>query len=127
MSDNKKPVFDLSSAVSADGSVITLDDKGRLTSVPTNWSKEARTLQRTNFADKGHFYEWKIVLEEVKIARINERIAEFRDSADEARKGPDPTRKAVKKLARMAKHAAELRAQLEAEGVDLSELEGFGG
>ena len=127
MSDNKKPVFDLSSAVSADGSVITLDDKGRLTSVPTNWSKEARTLQRTNFADKGHFYEWKIVLEEVKIARINERIAELRDSADEARKGPDPTRKAVKKLARMAKHAAELRAQLEAEGVDLSELEGFGG
>mgnify|MGYP003635133636 FL=1 len=68
-----------------------------------------------------------MTLEEARLAqvtaRVTARVNELQDAAEEARKGPDPTKKAMRKLARMAKGAAALRAQLEAEGVDLSELE----
>jgi hypothetical protein len=118
----RRPMMDLASAIDASGNAIPLDEKGRLTAVPTNWSADYRRFPRTVFADKGMFFEWRILLEGQRIERAQARIEELRELATEARSGADPTKVALRKLQRLAGVAAKLRAQLEAEGVDLSGL-----
>lgn len=118
----KRKAFPVENALDANGQSIALDDKNRLTAVPMNWTKDYRRFSRSNFASTDLFFEWLESLEAAKIARIQERIEEIREEATEAREGPDPTKKAIRKLQRMAKVAEALKAQLQAEGVDLSEL-----
>lgn len=90
------------------------DDKGLLTAVPTDWKTGAfKPLTRKSFASEDLFWDFKALLAE-KLA------VEYKRRGEVIRKGGGKDAAKAKKLVAMQKKMAELRAALEADGVDVA-------
>ena len=119
MQGGKKPEFDLTTAVDADGNAIELNDDGRLTAVPVNWSTDYRPIQRSSFASKALFLEFRLHLFDAETAKREARREDLVDAIEEAKNGPSPAKRKLKKAQRLAKQLAALKAELEAQGLEL--------
>lgn len=112
-----RPVFPLKNAVSSDGP-IALSEDGKLTSVPVNWTSDYQNLKPGQFVHRAIYWEWRAHKISVRIKDLEGTRTEYMENAEEARKGPDPTKRKLKKLAKMRDQIAALEAQLQSEGID---------
>lgn len=110
----KRPAFDLTTAMHGDAK-IELDDKGRLTAVPTNWSSASAPLKRKNFSGRKVFFEFRAFAVDAQIATLQERKTSFLAKATGA---PDTQKKRIKKALAIKAQLAELEKSLRAEGID---------
>lgn len=115
----KRPEFDLTVAVGADGAPVSLSDEGRLMGVPANWNNEYRPLKRTSFDSKELFFDYRIAQVDAQIARLNDRKEEL---ADQRTGNVDTTKKNIKRRARILRQLAELDGVLASQGVDPGSL-----
>jgi hypothetical protein len=113
-SRQKRPEFNLASAVDSNGAAIPLDEEGRLTAPPANWNKEFRPLKRGAFASREAFFQFKIGFVDRTIARLQETRQELADRA--AGKQADPAKVKAKRRAKLMKELAELEASMRSEG-----------
>lgn len=115
-----KPVFDIATARNADGELLKLDENGRLNGVPQNWDpKVFQGLKRSQFGSQAVYLEYKAFVLSHSITRLTDARADLLVKAEEARKGVDPTTMKLRKLEKLQKMAAELEAQLKADGVEV--------
>jgi hypothetical protein len=115
----KRPAFPLESAVDADGRSVGKDLQGRLEGIPVNWENTFQPLKKSDFATTELFFDWKI---DVVRRRADAQIAELEAMKNETATGPNPTEKAKRKVVKMAKQLAALKAALAESGIDVSEL-----
>lgn len=115
-----KPAFDITTAVNAEGTAIALDDNGRMTGVPANFDPKVHAgLPRTVFTDRATFLEHRARLLDIRIGVIQKQRDDTLVAAKEAREGVDPTKVKLRKLEKLQKMAAELEAQLKADGIEV--------
>jgi len=114
-----KPVFDIAKARNADGAAIALDENGRLSAVPINWTPDYAGLKRSQFGSQAVYLEHKAHVLGFTITRLTDAQADLLVKAEEARKGVDPTTQKLRKLEKLQKMAAELEAQLKADGIEV--------
>lgn len=88
-----------------------------LKEVPKDWDPKAhKGLRRKDFSDEALFWDWRADRMELQVKKI-------RAHAEELRKlGTVKDRSRAKKLLSMQKRIADLKAQLEGEGVDVDAL-----
>lgn len=116
-----RPQFDLETAVDTDGAPVALDDKGRLTAVPTNWDRSCAPLKRASFSTPVLYAEFKLYLfDEATKAREAQR-AELVSAVEEARLGKDSTAARSRKAAKLKAQLAALEAELLEAGVTLDD------
>lgn len=113
---SKRPAFDLKTAVGADGKSIPLDDKGRLTGVPTNWTSAMQPLKRKSFAHKKDFFAFRASLIDAQIVELQERKKELLEKA--AGREGGSSKKRIKKALKLKDQLKALQEQLRAEGID---------
>ena len=111
-----KPVFDHASATDAEGNSIPLDDKGRMTTPPANWTSDYANLKRSNFTDAATYTDYKVVKLDAQMASLAERRQALVEKAAEQRSGPDPIAKKQKKLTKLQSEIEKLQAELAAAG-----------
>lgn len=120
--------FDLETAVDAKGNEIALDDNGRLTGVPANWTSEFKPLKKDAFAGEHlfiHFRADRLTARATKALEHAERMRE--DAVRMERFGDTETRKRVKKLQRAREAYKKLFESLKSdvgEEIDLDDLLG---
>jgi len=115
-----KLVFDIATAKNAEGEAIPLDENGRLTAVPMNWNpKDFQGLKRSQFGSQAVYLEFRAHVLTFSITRLTDARQDLLEKAEEARKGVDPTTKKLRKLEKLQKAAAELEAQLKADGIEV--------
>lgn len=114
-----KPDFDIANGKNAEGVPVKLDENGRLSAVPINWTPDYAGLKRAQFASQAVYLEYKAHVLGFNIVRLTDLQADLLVKAEEARKGVDPTTKKLRKLEKLQKMAAELEAQLKADGVEV--------
>lgn len=123
-----RPDFDLETAVNAKGAEIALDENGKLTDVPANWTPEFRPLKKDVFAGEHLFLRFRADRLESRIQKAMETVEEMRAEALRMEKfGDSETRKRVKKLQRAREAYKKLFESLKSEvgeDVDLDELLG---
>lgn len=114
----KKPEFDLTTAIDVEGNDIELDDNGRLTAVPSNWTTDFRPIPRKDFATRALHLEWKLFLFDAESAKRMERREDLVELLEEAKNGPSPAKRKLKKAQRLASQLEALKAELEAQGIE---------
>lgn len=114
-----KPIFDISTAKTAEGKSIALDENGRLTGSPANWTPDYAGLKRSQFDSQATYLEYRAHVVGFSITRLTDQRTDLLEKAEEARKGVDPTTKKLRKLEKLQKMAAELEAQLKADGIEI--------
>jgi hypothetical protein len=114
-----KPIFDITTAKNAEGVAVPLDENGRLSGVPVNWSPDYAGLKRSQFGSQAVYLEFRAHQLGFSIVRLTDQKADLLQKAEEARKGVDPTTKKLRKLEKLQKMAAELEAQLKADGIEV--------
>lgn len=112
-----KPNFDLASAVNGE-KPIELDDKGRLTGIPTNFDSSFNALTASQFSNKEIYYRFQASRVDEKIETLNKRKTELLERAEDEKSGADPVKVKVRKAEKMRKQLAELEKQLEEEGIE---------
>lgn len=115
----QKPAFNPKKAVDAKKLAIALDEDGRLTGIPTNWSSRFAGLKRSSFAEPAMFFEWKASLVLASIEDAKARAKDLLTKAKEARDGLTPTEKAVRKRASLMKQLEKLDEVIAAEGIEV--------
>lgn len=115
----KKPEFDLATAVAADGGSCPLDDNGRLTAVPSNWSTDYRPLGRSSFASRTLQLEHKLHLFDAETENRSNRRDELVGKIEESTVGVSPEKKKMKKAMRLKKQLEQLKAELAEQGIEL--------
>lgn len=115
---SRKPEFDLATALANDGGSIALDDNGRLTMVPTNWTSDYRGLGRSAFTSRSVQLQFKLHLFDTATAARDARREELVGKIEEAAVGVSPEKKKLKKAQRLMKQLEQLKAELAAQGVE---------
>jgi hypothetical protein len=107
----KRGVFDVKTAVDAQGNAIKLTDDGELTAVPANWDpKLHKPLKGKQFADDGVLNDYKAMLADLKAAHFKLLADGFRHDAENFRKFGDPEkRKGLKKVEKLAEQYLALQ------------------
>lgn len=120
--------FDLETAVNARGAEIALDENGKLTDVPANWTSDFKPLKKDAFAGEHLFIRFRADRLELRIQKAMKTVEEMRAEALRIEKfGDSETRKRVKKLQRAREAYKKLFESLKndvGEEVDLDELLG---
>jgi hypothetical protein len=99
----------------------TLNEDGRLTTAELeNFDRTKHTApSKTDFSDEALFLEWKASDFTDRGNALLERAAKLAKQAEEYRMLGDPSKRAMlRRYNKMQEKLAELKAQLEAEGVD---------
>jgi hypothetical protein len=101
-----------------------LNADGLMTSVPGDFDyRKNKPLKKTAFASEDVYIDYQGLVAEQKAAFFTELAKERRDRADHLRKfGDADTRRKAKKLERATKQALLLQKELEAQGIDVSEI-----
>ncbi len=116
---NKRPEWDRATAIDSEGETVSLDENGRLTGIPANWTNDFRPLGRSAFASRTLQLTHKLFVFDADSAKRDDRRTELVDEIEEATKGLTPKAKKVKKAARLKKQLAALKAELAAQGVEI--------
>lgn len=103
--------FDVTTAVDTDGNAVALDDEGKLTGVPANWTHRHEGLKIGHFSDRALFYDFKAFACGLNVAKWEEKAADFAAQAEECR-NPDPVKAKQRKLDRMRAMMEKLEAEL---------------
>lgn len=91
----------------------------KLEAVPKEYNSGVhRPLLKDNFKDESYYFVYKAELHEAKAADYRKQAEDFKKLGDSG------DRKKAKRLLTMQKRMADLKAELEAQGVDVSALMG---
>lgn len=118
-----KPDFDVTTALQADGTAVPLDDNGKLTAVPSNWSGDYKGLKRKQFANVDLFFDWKHVQIDARIAKLQEQKAQLDEDREAAKTRKPSPKRALKRAAKLRAQLAELEKLLAAEGISIEDDE----
>ena len=116
-----KPEFDITTALDAEGNKLALNDDGRLTAVPQNWTWDYAHLGRAAFVDRSTYVLFQARKVELQIQAQQLKLEGLIKYAEEVKTGGDPTAKKVKRAERLKAQLAALEAELEAEGITLDD------
>lgn len=121
-----RAIFDLKTAVDANGKAVPGRAEGKLQAVPANWKpKEHKPLKRSDFADEATFIEFRAILAEQKAERMATAARKLRQQAERIRQfGDEGTRKKANKLLKAREQMAALEKELAEAGIDVSALVG---
>jgi hypothetical protein len=106
---NRKPSFDLNTAVDNEGNLIALNEDGQLTGMPANWTPDKSNLKRGEFAENSMFYQFRINAVIAGISKMQDKVKELEDKRDGKE---DPVAKKQKQLERLKKRVAALESDL---------------
>lgn len=100
------------------------DDKGKVTEKFVGWNPKAhKPLVRKDFASDDIFLDFRVWCLDLDIKKKTKNRDSLAKRADRLRKfGDEKTRKKAAKLARMREQMAALEAELESDGVDVSDV-----
>lgn len=100
------------------------DDKGKVTETFIGWDpKSHKPLVRKDFASDDIFLDFRVYCLDIDIIKKTKNRDSLAKRADRLRKfGDEKTRKKAAKLARMREQMAALEAELESDGVDVSDV-----
>lgn len=114
-----KPAMPEELAVDADGNSI-VDDDGRYTGIPVNWTSKFQRLTKKSFADEATFIEFQAHQMTQRIEDMTERRDELLAEAELSRKlGNSEVRKSAKRAERLRRQLAKLEEELAAEGIEI--------
>jgi len=122
--------FDFTTAVDAQGKPAVITDKddeefGLLIALPANYDHtKMKALKRTDFtkASEAAYFDYKAVVSEAWQETYRKSAENYRKQAETIRKfGNSDQRRIALKMDKMRKEYAELKAQMEAEGIVLEE------
>jgi len=108
----KRPEFDLKTAVDSSGNSIPLSDKGCLTAIPANWSRDFQPLGRQHFANKIIFLNFRLEQAKLAVTRATARVGEIEEEISSEKNGITPEAKKRSRLAKLEKELAKLKAEL---------------
>lgn len=94
-----------------------VNEDGLLTALPEDYDPRAHLpLKRKDFADEALYYEWLAGVYEVRAKKLRQKAVDFKKMGSVRDRGK------AKRLLNMQKRMAELRKQLEDEGVDVAAM-----
>lgn len=116
----KKPEWDLSEAIDAEGNNIALDEKGRLTGVPVNFigDTEHKKLSKRDFVSDADHLEYENGNLRARVDRLNVRIARNDEDIEALRAGRKPRGQLLSMQERLQAKLAEIQAALDDEEDD---------
>lgn len=109
----KRPEFDLSTAKDAAGNTIPLNEKGCLTAIPANWSRDFQPLGRQHFANKILYLNFKLESAKHNAERAAARVTEIQAEIDGEKNGVTPEAKKRTRLAKLEKELQKLKQELQ--------------
>lgn len=112
--------------ITADPEVtVTVNEDGKFTEVPTAWdSKKHNGPKKADFVSEDLYLDFLAFRNRSRAEHMLEQAEKFETRAKRIRQfGSEETRKKAMKLDRMREQMKELQAQLEADGIDLSDIE----